>query len=413
MAASSPVMSNNSSETGQTSISTAAGGTTSFSAPPKTLRGLNKPKCIQCGNVARSRCYSRVHRCAHISRAKVAAQELKIHAIFTDVTLLNVDTPIYDTRSLPMDMSWVHSEPFLKANATFSDKTPASSAPLFEQQVNEAPPPVSSHRAASLRQLSSNFSQFNNLHSPLRSRKPLTRKDLFQEAAAINEWRFSKLKEFRDRNIEVENEAFDRYMHNISLLEEVFSLKSFLEGSTEGESLSSNHDHASAKDDTEEKMVSEQKLKLRSNPSRSENDRKRLQQVVDVGLKKLQKLELNNGSVNSQSELDKRPETAKSLRAERASALSDLMDKLNKARNEEDLKSCLETKAQLYSQRARSRTEVEDFEVLREQTAKKDVAPQKELDYFSQKLFRAVEIDHEALTSIDAHFSSLEKIEDL
>ncbi|KAJ7003518.1 hypothetical protein NC653_008671 [Populus alba x Populus x berolinensis] len=267
----------------------------------------------------------------------------------------------------------------------------------------------SSHRAASLRQLSSNFSQFNNLHSPLRSRKPLTRK----EAAAINEWRFSKLKEFRDKNIEVENEAFDRYMHNISLLEEVFSLKSFLEGSTEDESLSSNHDHASAKDDTEEKMVSEQKLKLRSNLSRSENDRKRLQQIVDVGLKKLQKVELNNGSVNNQKEVDKKPEKGKSLRAERASALSDLMDKLNKARNEEDLKSCSETKAQLYSHQARSRTEIEDFEVLREQTAKKDVAPQKEMDFFSQKLFRAVEIDHEALTSIDAHFSSLEKIEDL
>ena len=221
------------------------------------------------------------------------------------------------------------------------------------------------------------------------------------------------MKEFRDRNIEVENEAFDRYMHNISLLEDVFSLKSFLEGSTEDESLSSNHDHASAKEDTEEKMVSEQKLKLRSNLSRSENDRKRLQQIVDVGLKKLQKLELNNGSVNNQKEVDKRPEKAKSLRAEKASALSDLMDKLNKARNEEDLKSCSETKAQLYSQHARSRTEIKDFEVLREQTAKKDVAPQKEMDFFSQKLFRAVEIDHEALTSIDAHFSSLEKIEDL
>jgi hypothetical protein len=89
------------------------------------------------------------------------------------------------------------------------------------------------------------------------------------------------------------------------------------------------------------------------------------------------------------------------------------MDKLNKARNEEDLKSCSETKAQLYSQHARSGTEIKDFEVLREQTAKKDVAPQKEMDFFSQKLFRAVEIDHEALTSIDAHFSSLEKIEDL
>ncbi|KAJ7003517.1 uncharacterized protein [Populus alba] len=373
MAASSPVMSNNSSDTGQTSISTAAGGTVSFSAPPKTLRGLNKPKCIQCGNVARSRCpYQSCKSCC--SRAQ---NPCHIHV--------------------------------LKANATFPDKSPASSAPLFEQPVNEAPPAVSSHRAASLRQLSSNFSQFNNLHSPLRSRKPLTRK----EAAAINEWRFSKLKEFRDKNIEVENEAFDRYMHNISLLEEVFSLKSFLEGSTEDESLSSNHDHASAKDDTEEKMVSEQKLKLRSNLSRSENDRKRLQQIVDVGLKKLQKVELNNGSVNNQKEVDKKPEKGKSLRAERASALSDLMDKLNKARNEEDLKSCSETKAQLYSHQARSRTEIEDFEVLREQTAKKDVAPQKEMDFFSQKLFRAVEIDHEALTSIDAHFSSLEKIEDL
>ncbi|KAL9406005.1 hypothetical protein Peur_002977 [Populus x canadensis] len=373
MAASSPVISNNSSDIGQTAISAAAAA--SFSVPPKTLRGLNKPKCIQCGNVARSRCpYQSCKSCC--SRAQ---NPCHIHV--------------------------------LKANATFPDKTPASSAPIFEQQPNEAPPAVSSHRTASLRQLSSNFSQFNNLHSPLRSRKSLTRK----EAAAINEWRFSKLKEFKDRNIEVENEAFDRYMHNISLLEEVFSLKSFLEGSTEDGSLSSNHDHASAEDDdTEEKMVSEQKLKLRSNPRRSENVRKRLQQLVDGGLKKLQKLELNNGSVNNQNELDKRPEKAKGLRAERASALSDLIDKLNKARNEEDLNSCMEINAQLSSQHTRSRTETKAVEVSREQIAKNDLAPpQKELDYFSQKLFRTVEIDHQALTSIDAHFSSLEKIEDL
>ncbi|KAJ6963028.1 hypothetical protein NC652_001605 [Populus alba x Populus x berolinensis] len=401
MAASSPVISNNSSDIGQTTISAAAAA--SFSVPPKTLRGLNKPKCIQCGNVARSR-YIYVHvvfyNGALISRAKVAAQELKIHAIFTR----NEQTEEFTEGMLPPLL-------VLKANATFPDKTPASSAPLFEQQPNEAPPAVSSHRTASLRQLSSNFSQFNNLHSPLRSRKSLTRK----EAAAINEWRFSKLKEFKDRNIEVENEAFDRYMHNISLLEEVFSLKSFLEGSTEDGSLSSNHDHASAEDDdTEENMVSEQKLKLRSNPKRSENVRKRLQQLVDGGLKKLQKLELNNGSVNNQNELDKRPEKAKGLRAERASALSDLIDKLNKARSEEDLNSCMEIKAQLSTQHTRSRTETKDVEVSKEQIAKNDVAPpQKELDYFSQKLFRTVEIDHQALTSIDAHFSSLEKIEDL
>lgn len=39
-----------------------------------------------------------------------------------------------------------------------------------------------------------------------------------QNAAAINVWRFSKLKEYKEENIEVENEAFDRYMQNVDLL---------------------------------------------------------------------------------------------------------------------------------------------------------------------------------------------------
>ncbi|KAK6919438.1 hypothetical protein RJ641_015342 [Dillenia turbinata] len=84
---------------------------------------------------------------------------------------------------------------------------------------------MTSIRASSLRQLSNNFAQFNSVQVPFRSKKPLTKKD----AATINEWRFSKLKEFRERNVEAENEAFDRYMRNISLLEAVFSVKSIPE----------------------------------------------------------------------------------------------------------------------------------------------------------------------------------------
>ncbi|XP_044476700.1 uncharacterized protein LOC123204182 isoform X2 [Mangifera indica] len=126
MAASSPALSNNTSHT-----HTILAATLHRETPQKTLRGLNKPKCIQCSNVACSR---------------------------------------------------------------------------------------NSLRVASLRQLSNNFAQFNNVQMPLCSRKPLTRKD----ATVMNEWRFCKLKEYRDRNIEVENEASDRCMQNISLLEEVF-----------------------------------------------------------------------------------------------------------------------------------------------------------------------------------------------
>ncbi|KAG6399223.1 hypothetical protein SASPL_140699 [Salvia splendens] len=51
MAASSPAKSNS--------------GGTDVSAPPssKSLRGLNKPKCIKCGNVARSRFHFLMHHC--------------------------------------------------------------------------------------------------------------------------------------------------------------------------------------------------------------------------------------------------------------------------------------------------------------------------------------------------------------
>ncbi|XP_012075272.1 uncharacterized protein LOC105636554 isoform X2 [Jatropha curcas] len=263
----------------------------------------------------------------------------------------------------------------------------------------------SSLRVASLRQLSNNFSQFNNLHAS-RSRKPLTRK----EAASINEWRFSKLKEYRDRNIEVENVAFDRYMQNITLLEEVFSVNSKV--STEDGSQSSNLDNTSAEDHTD-KATAGKKLKLMLNPTRNENFRKRVQQIIDGGLKRFQKREFNDNDndQNSENELNKQQEETKKSWAERTSAVSDLTDKLNKARNEEDLASCLEMKTQLYNHKSQTETMV--MEVSHEGAAKNDFSPIKELDYLSQKLFRTVEIDQEDLNRIGENFSSLQKLANL
>ncbi|KAJ0105825.1 hypothetical protein Patl1_18318 [Pistacia atlantica] len=268
MAASSPALSNNTSDT-----HTATAANLHRDTPPKTLRGLNKPKCIQCGNVARSRCpYQSCKSCC-----SKAQNPCHIHV--------------------------------LKANATFPDKAPTSSSPSLEQKSSDVSPAGNSLRVASLRQLSSNFAQFNNVQMPLRSRKPLTRKD----ASVINEWRFSKLKEYKDRNIEVENEAFDRYMQNISLLEEVFSVKSILEEFNEDESSISNPNSTSVEEDSE-MMISGLKLKLKSNPKRSENFRRRIEQIVDQGLEKFQNFELNNDDndeLSDQSELEKSPKKAK------------------------------------------------------------------------------------------------------
>ncbi|KAJ8766268.1 hypothetical protein K2173_022327 [Erythroxylum novogranatense] len=350
MASSSPAPSNNGSDA------------VSRFAPPKTLRGLNKPKCIQCGNVARSRCpYQSCKSCC-----SKAQNPCHIHV--------------------------------LKANATFPDKTPDSASPLFDQKSSEVSPSVNAHRVASLRQLSNSFSQFSNVHSPLRSRKPLTRK----EAVAINEWRFSKLKEYRDGNIAVENESFDRYMQNVSLLEEVFSHRSITDCSTEDKSLSSSCDHSPAEPDAE-KMRLELKLKLRSNPVRTENIRKRIQQIVDEGLKKLRQCDANSDA-NDQKK-------RKVGFSEKLSALSELTDKLHKVQNMEDLKSCLEMKARLYDQS--TQVEIKDSEGSEEQTTQDGLASKKGLDFGLQKSCKAVETNQEDLDRINEHFCILEKIEDL
>ena len=236
---------------------------------------------------------------------------------------------------------------------------------------------------------------------------------LFQDAVALNEWRFSKLKEFKDRNIEIENDAFDRYMQNIRLLEEVFSSKSMHEGSNGEEGSKPS---PTSKEDETSMMTSGLKLTLRSDPVRTDNSRKRTRQIVDQGIKKLQKSVANDCANDPDDPIkqDSRLNKVKSLWVERASVLNDLVDKLNKARNEEDLKSCLEMKAQLYNQSIMStETEVKDPEALNEQSAEREVTPRKVENYPLPKLFTQIEIDLETLNKVDAHFSSLEQIEDL
>ncbi|CAI9261314.1 unnamed protein product [Lactuca saligna] len=324
MATASPALSNTSadttSNTGYASsgaVKTTSTATTSMVMSnssintSKNLRGLNKPKCIKCGNVARSRCpYQACKSCC----AK-AQNPCHIHV--------------------------------LKGNSSFPDKTPSSTSSFNFQHSNETSSSGNAHRVTSLRQLSNNFAQFNNLQTPARAKKPLTRK----EASQINEWRFSKLKEYKDRNMEIENESFDRYLKNISLLEDVFALNSNLEG----------------ENDT---MVS--KLKI----IRSENLRDRMRFIVNNGLKNL--------------ETETQETTTTGPKKARYSSLVELNKKLTNARTTEDLKSCRLLKSQLLNR-------------------SEDAEPQQK----SLKWFTTVTIHQEALGHIDERFNGLKEIEQL
>ncbi|TMW90918.1 hypothetical protein EJD97_015049 [Solanum chilense] len=374
MAASSPALSNHSADNAPSpapapAVATATAAAAFSSLPTtnasKNLRGLNKPKCIKCGNVARSRCpFQSCKSCC----AK-AQNPCHIHV--------------------------------LKGGSTLPDKIPASGSPVVDQQSTEASHAGSSHRAVSLRQLSTNFAQFNNLQTPLRSRRPLSRKD----AQVINEWRFMQLKEYRESNIAAENEAFDRYMQNIGLLEEVFGVNS-----AEDE----NNEDGSTEDENEA-VMNRVKLQLRSDPVRIENTRKRMQYVIDQGLRKGRKLEAGDNAtdLNDLDALGKKKK-AKTAEAEHVAAFADLMDKLNKARNEEDLKVCWEMKSQLFNQpKKEKQAEPEDAEASNEQSLKTSDPPIMPWGHSQPKWFSTVTIDDEELRRINEEFDSLEDIEEL
>uniref|UniRef100_A0A9I9D6R6 Uncharacterized protein n=1 Tax=Cucumis melo TaxID=3656 RepID=A0A9I9D6R6_CUCME len=422
MAAPSPTLSNNSSDTATTTAGAVAANVAvspnhlanRTGTPPKTLRGLNKPKCRVCGNVARSRCpYESCKSCCARNQNPCYIHVLKANATFPDKTPSS-SSPLFDKQSPDLSSSGYGSFRHCLISIyafIYFQITSLGSNPLYSQLFN-----MTSNRVASLRQLSSNFSQFNNVRLPIRSPKPVTRKD----AAAINEWRFSKLREFRERHIEAENEAFDRYMKNVNLLEEVFSMRSMIDDKSLKDGPSVN----SGIEANLEEMTPGLKLKLGST---SDNSRKRIRKIVEDGLRKIKIVETtdNVNEVTDHAQADRDADqmnlndgckTIKGSHAKRTRALGDLIEKLNKARNEEDLKSCLAMKHQLFNrlQTTSSQAESEETDTSKEQQViKKDLDSRKELGYSLPKLINKTNIDQQTLNQIDAHFSSLKQIGNL
>ncbi|CAN1333903.1 hypothetical protein LINPERPRIM_LOCUS36204 [Linum perenne] len=210
MAAPSPAPTSNPSDTG---LNPAA---VSSVLQAKAVRHVNRPKCTQCGNLARSRCpYQSCKRCCSKAR-----NSCHIHV--------------------------------RKANAIILEKPSNSITISFGQQSAGLSPAMSSFHAASLRQLSNSFAQLNNVQNPRPRKPPMTK-----EAVDINEWKFIKLKEHMNRTLEKQNQAYNRYLRNISLLDEAFSMKLM-----QGSSSSQDSENAAARKKRKQRIVDELLKKL-------------------------------------------------------------------------------------------------------------------------------------------------------
>lgn len=367
MAASSPVATTNKvGESSPINGSTTPQRLMALEPPKQSQRGHNKPKCIKCGNVARSRCpYQSCKNCCAKAQNPCHIHVLKQSSI------------------LPAQ--------------------PPPTTPLPEQPSPDVPSTGSSWRLSSLRQLSAAFA------SSMRVKKPLTRKD----AVNINKWRFSKLKEHIEGNIETENEAFDRYLWNVRQLEETFST----------EEITSNGQNALEPHSSEDKfqtLVESMKLKLRSNAEKADSYRERTKDLVGELLRKLRQ---RDSVADEDSPYADEPDACKASKklkkgewwGDKTGAYGDLMEKLSKTRTEDDLKSCVELRHQLLDH-----SEGKGIDMSSEQGTVKSELRQQESDttkdssvYSLPKMCTIVHMDQETISNISAKLSSVSQLAEL
>lgn len=142
-------------------------------------------------------------------------------------------------------------------------------------------------------------------------------------------------------------------MQNVSLLEEAFGVNSSLEGLTpEGEPMLLPSCPDGLDQDT---VASALMARLRSNPERADRQIERVRGLVNNGLENLKKREMDGrdvdrvdpGTLHGTGEPDSHDSGCRQ-RFERLSAITNLLDKMSKVRNKEDLKACTDMKLQLF-----------------------------------------------------------------
>lgn len=251
----------------------------------------------------------------------------------------------------------------LKQNASYPEKGPSQSSPLLDQQrVNSSSnkfSPLGSSRPYPTPVLHHTHPYMPGSLAHIRVKRPLSRKEI----AAINNWRFVKLKEYSDSKIEAEDEAFGRYMQNVSLLEDVFSLPTTpLEGLSEDgnvtfDSRLSGQANSVSEDYNCDMLVEGLKVQLKSNAQRSEKHRQRLRKLIEKGLQKLKRGdhgnlaeddENNSVVIPSDCADAKKPKAIGRERLKKVTLISTLLEKLSKARNQEDINACIEMYSNIY-----------------------------------------------------------------
>ncbi|RCV44138.1 hypothetical protein SEVIR_9G356200v4 [Setaria viridis] len=330
-----------------------------FDMPKPNLRGLNKPKCIQCGNVARSRC---PFQCCKACCYK-AQNPCHIHV--------------------------------LKQTNTLPDKPSPTTAPVTEQASTNLPATGSSSRLACLQKLPHHF-----LNS-LRTKKSLGKKDV----ASINKWMFMKLKEHMQGDVDAENEAYERYTQNVGLLEETFCPMEDAAAEPEPEATSSEEERMDL-------LVSEAKVRLKSDNENADSFKERIATILAQKLKKLHEsqstYEDDKPADQSQDDHTTPVKLSTKQKMEKAAKFNELLGKMMRARSEDDLKPCRDLIEQLFGKEDGS--SMDKSNRMETEPSNQESAAATAQPYSFPKLCTRIEVDEDFAAKVDAEFSSLSEV---
>ncbi|KAG6551934.1 hypothetical protein Mapa_006551 [Marchantia paleacea] len=335
------------------------------------MKGLKKRKCTVCGNTARARCPFRACKTC-CSRARNACS---VHVLKSATKNKPEGTIVHPSYNAPpsghAEQPWLAAT--LQASMGSSYLRPGYSVPSPYNIPTPIglgmghPTPVDTSAVGKNYATSSSGARPWVASSILEQQEAQRLKSLRianqKEAYMTNTWRLQKIKEHAASEILAEDEAFDRYVSNASLLEEIFALRTGpLKGLTAaGELLRTEGTRCS--EDEESKLdesifLDAMRGRPASNSKRKDASRQKLKQVIDKALLRLRKpgqepseviVEDDESALTagvSVARLESKrfkAQTAEGKQSlKRTEAFDMLLQKLNHAKNQESLQECVD-----------------------------------------------------------------------
>ncbi|BBN02507.1 hypothetical protein MPTK1_2g15870 [Marchantia polymorpha subsp. ruderalis] len=334
------------------------------------MKGLKKRKCTVCGNTARARCPFRACKTC-CSRARNACS---VHVLKSATKNKPEGTIVHPSYNAPpsghAEQPWLAAT--LQASMGSSYLRPGYSVPSPYNIPTPIglgmghPTPVDTSAVGKNYAPSSSGARAWVASSILEQQEAQRLKSLRianqKEAYMTNSWRLQKIKEHAASEIMAEDEAFDRYVSNASLLEEIFALRAGpLKGLTAAGELLRSEGSRCSEDETkldESILLDAMRCRLASNTKRKDASRQKLKQVIDKSLLRLRKPEQEPSEVivedddsaltagvcvarlESKRFKAQTEEGKQSLK--RTEAFDMLLQKLNHAKNQESLQECVD-----------------------------------------------------------------------